>query len=110
MYRGRYCGEGFIVMHVVDVILSALQFRSLSSYISGCVPAEHHSLLHHYEGSLHDKAKQFVSMYCSHLASSNESGCDPGRVQALQSFLADIASLPISSAEAEAIIIRSVDD
>ena len=59
----------------------------LESYVTGCVPADHHAVLARYEGSLIVKAKMFVSAYCSHLASSNESGFDKGRLQSLQTFL-----------------------
>ncbi len=47
-------------------------------------------MLSRYEGTLIAKAKQFVTTYCSHLASSNESGFDAERLQALQKFLSSL--------------------
>lgn len=66
---------------------------SLGHFVGGCVPSESNALLARYEGSsILVKAKQFWSLYQSYLASSNDSGFDPDRLQALQAFLATLSS------------------
>ena len=72
---------------------------SLGNFVGGCVPSESNAVLARYEGSVLVKAKQFVSLYQSYLASSNDSGFDPVRLQALQAFLA-----PLSPGGAPAVV------
>jgi hypothetical protein len=69
-------------MHAYNFVCRLSEFLC-----SGCSPRDLNELLNGFDGTLLERARAFCTEYCSHLASSNDAGFDPVRLQKLQKYL-----------------------